>query len=345
MTENGTPTVAHHCPACGRAMNRHADGWHACVSSTCGLWWKWEPATGTFARLVNVSPTGTHEAIKPGSELTSYLGEVFLLEDGDPPTEWGKTGRVTVCALTDFAEGEWRYPAMFGLMWSVGHLYTVPPARLGTYRAPGVIGGHAPGGSTVFEFVYSFANEEGAEFTVVGDDYTDACRMLALWAHGNPKACPPILAAKTEEEAQFDFADIVCAKDYNDNELCIYKPHAYTERAEKWTERERAEMCITGAMLPEVIGPVDAYTVQFDNGDEYVATTDADVPMPAGDGESVTITLHKDVWLGRLSMPGYMDCTEWTLFDGEDEDAESVYAWLYEQHADEYDPAEPREDV
>lgn len=338
------------CPACGRHMSaQKPDGWWGCPGDDCGLWWVWDCTTGTFARLVATKVGAPVKSVHPHMELTSFRGEVYVMCGADLPSSPGRTGYIRAFMPIDGAPEERLYPSVFGLAWSTGNLFTAkqqPDSH--TYRAPGIIGAHAGGGAKVYEFEYRFENGEGAEFTVVGDDYQDAHKALALWAHGNPDACPKLLATRNDDEAQHGFADIMCFTLGEGDEVCIRRCIRVTERDEPWTERERAHACISGFMRPQVVGRVDAYTVQHDNGDEFIimaADLDASAVLPTEAGTSVNITLHKDVYLARLSAPGYMDCTEWGLLDGEEENEDSAFGWLYVTYADEYDPAEPRDIV
>lgn len=47
---------------------------------------------------------------------------------------------------------------------------------------------------------------------------------------------------------------------------------------------------------------------------------------------SIDNVMLKEGWLARLSAPGYMDCTDWSAHDSEDEAAQ----YLIDQYGDEY---------
>lgn len=83
-------------------------------------------------------------------------------------------------------------------------------------------------------------------------------------------------------------------------------------------------------MKPEVVRG-DWYEVEDKRGETSIVPTDvglADWIDDLKDGESVTITLHVDTWGGRMSAPGYLDCTEWGLYKSE---ADAI-RWLREEY-------------
>lgn len=93
------------------------------------------------------------------------------------------------------------------------------------------------------------------------------------------------------------------------------------------------------------------YAIETTNGTEFIPADLADLGLEADTilskddegfvdaaasirdyvtGDPLEITLRTG-YGARLSMPGYMDCTEWSVFDTEDEAA----AWLTEMYGDE----------
>jgi hypothetical protein len=59
-----------------------------------------------------------------------------------------------------------------------------------------------------------------------------------------------------------------------------------------------------------------------------------------GGGESVRSVSVRGGWGARLSAPGYLDCTEWSVFDTEEEARESVAEMYGEDEEDEEDEEE-----
>lgn len=49
--------------------------------------------------------------------------------------------------------------------------------------------------------------------------------------------------------------------------------------------------------------------------------------------QGFSVTVHKDTWGGRMSAPGYLDCTDWCLYASEKE----AYADLKETYGDDDD--------
>lgn len=86
-----------------------------------------------------------------------------------------------------------------------------------------------------------------------------------------------------------------------------------------------------GAMKPEIVGPTDWWEVETNQGTywvqcEFVGYKDDVNAMKLldylPDTQLTSDILHwefKSGYGARLSMPGYLDCTEWAVFDSEQE--------------------------
>jgi len=82
-----------------------------------------------------------------------------------------------------------------------------------------------------------------------------------------------------------------------------------------------------GFMRPEIDGPVDVWEVSYDHGSTAWIPCDAVGSEHEHLADYVEGTVDRDdegqiiaerrtgVWIARLSAPGYMDCTEWSVHD------------------------------
>lgn len=92
--------------------------------------------------------------------------------------------------------------------------------------------------------------------------------------------------------------------------------------------------CIVGSMKPEVC-QCGAYEVETSDGtfivpedvvgyihSQLLQTPDSkakffDYVSVSNSDEIEDITYHADAFIARLSMPGYLDCTDWTIHQSE----------------------------
>lgn len=77
-----------------------------------------------------------------------------------------------------------------------------------------------------------------------------------------------------------------------------------------------------GFMRPWIGGPCEVWEVSYDHGSTAWVPTTIEVDptrlQPYVEGTidaDVAPVLHRGKYIARLSAPGYMDCTEWSMHD------------------------------
>lgn len=113
------------------------------------------------------------------------------------------------------------------------------------------------------------------------------------------------------------------------------------------TEREQGMARLSrGFMVPIILGPCDVAEVSYDHGstawfpadladwaDVADVQTYVDGRVDLNDDDLPDVTIHHGKYLARLSAPGYMDCTDWTMCDSETA-AEECLIEAYDDGAD-----------
>jgi len=84
-----------------------------------------------------------------------------------------------------------------------------------------------------------------------------------------------------------------------------------------------------GLMQPQVIGPVDWWEVETTQGTFWVQCEDAGYKdviakdlityLPVPDTDCIVKWEFRSGYGARMSAPGFLDCTDWTVFDTEEE--------------------------
>lgn len=192
----------------------------------------------------------------------------------------------------------------------------------------------------IFDTVYVLHFQHGT-YGVVAQTEADALEEFGLYAlknapgyllgdftgsktHAEMKRASVIAYLEMLDERGEDIAD-ESTFGVNGGEYYLNELPGKIDRHE-YTKLERvAHCCKNGAMVPVIHGPSDVFEVEDENGDTYFRQVEYGFDdVPEKDGGVMTVTRHNDVYLAYLSMPGYLDRTDASMFDNIDDACEEL---------------------